>query len=199
MAKIKLTPEQREKATFMSPEGRLSYPHLFEPQAMPGTENKPKYSATLLIPKDTDIAVAKKAIAQAKRNFFGKDKETWPKMSKPTITDGDDDTRYPTQEAYREHWVIKPNSNADSKPVVVDAKGKKIIDASKAYAGVDCQMSLYAYVWEFPVGKYGVGLILEGVQILRDNEPFSTRKTAEQMFGAAAEDESEDESEEDEE
>lgn len=193
----KISSEDKEKARFVTTTARLSYPHLFRAQAMPGTQNKPKFSATLLLDKDDDQSAMKKAIVQAKKNFFGPDKDSWPKKIASPVNDGDD-SEYAKNEGYAGNWVIKPSSNEDSKPAVVDKNGKEILEASKMYAGCYVKAACYAYVWEFPKGsgKFGVGFILDGVKFEKDGEPFSARKSAAEMFGLSAE-EAEEEAEED--
>ena len=183
MAKQKI---DKEKTRVLTPEFRVSYPHVFKPSVMKGTNNAPKYSITMLFPKDADLSSLKAVIRQAKIDKFGA-KENWPKVMRSPVEDGDK-PEHADKEGYADHYVIKASSNENSKPGVVDESVKTIIDASKFYPGCYARAYIFAYVWEFPEdsGKYGIGFILDHVQKLRDGKSFGGKKQPNEVFGAVS-------------
>lgn len=174
----KISKEDREKARILTPEFRVSYPHVFQPNSFKGS--KPKYSVTMLFPKTADLAVIKNAIRQAKINKFGPNKGDWPAELESPIVDGDA-PKHADKDGYKGHWAIKASTNEDQKPGVVDVNVKPILSASDFYPGCYARAFVYVYVWEF-MGKQGVGLILDHVQKLRDGKSFGGKKPAEQVF-----------------
>ena len=192
MAKTPITDKQK----VVTPEFRVSFPHLFKAQAMPGTANKPKYSITMLFEKDSDLTEIKKAIFAAKKARFGPNKDEWPEVPS-AFGDGDGkaglDKTKKRREGYAGHWVLKASSNEENQPGLVNTENQPIIKASDFYAGCYARAAITAYVWEFPEGsgKYGVGFILDHVQKLRDGKSFSGKKAASEVFGPLASDSTE--------
>lgn len=182
----------------ITPEFRLSYPHLFKPQS-PKPTDKPKYSITMLFPKGTDLMGVtlatdseplkpislKDVIKNAKLQEFGSSKN-WPKALLSPVLDGD---LKPENEGYKGHWIIKATSNEDSKPGVVDARGVPITAPSVIYPGCYARAYVYARVWEY-MGKQGVQFILDHVQKTRDGKSFGGKKPVEQVFGPVSADDS---------
>lgn len=182
----------------VTPEFRVSYPHVFKAQAMPGTKNDPKFSVTMLFDKSQDLAPIKKAIKAAKVAKFGPDETKWPKVIKSPVKDGDGPAGIAKKtgkrmEGYEGHWVIAASTGETSPPSVVDRNGEEILKAADFYAGCYARAYVYAYVWEFPKGSgtYGVGFILDHVQKLKDGKSFSGKKPVGEVFGALASDDSE--------
>ena len=71
---------------------------------------------------------------------------------------------------------------------MVDTQVQPIIDATQVYSGMwgNVSVSFFAYN---SAGKKGIGCGLNGLQKVRDDEPLSTRVTAQDAFqavGAAA-------------
>ncbi len=178
--KKKVSAEDRQKCRLEpTPEFRLSYPHLFKPQQLKPTD-KPKYSATGLFSKKSDMGPFKKAIKQAKINAFGADPEDWPDFESP-VNDGDD-KKYRDNEGYAGHWAIKFSRNAEQgAPGVVDERNKVVTDASKIYPGCYAHAIVFAYVWEY-MGRHGVGFILDHLQKTKDGDAFGGRKPLDQAF-----------------
>lgn len=183
------TASDKEKCRTLTPEFRASFPHLFKAQAMPGTNNAPKYSITMLFPKDTDMKGILAVIREAKTAKWGPNKDSWPKTIKSPIQDGDGEAGFSNKtqqplEGYAGHWIIKASTGEDQRPGVVDENVKPILDAAKFYPGCYARAYVYAYVWEFPKGsgKWGVGFILDHVQKLRDGKSFGGKKAAGDVF-----------------
>ena len=167
----------KEKQRVVTPEFRVSYPHVFKPSQI--RDNKPKYSITMLFPKNIDLGVLKEAMRQAKLNKFGP-KENWPTDLESPVNDGDD-PKHEEKDGYKGCWVIKASTNEDSKPGVVDANLQPILNQGDFYPGCYARAYVYAYCWEF-TGKQGVGFILDHVQKIRDGKSFGGKKPAEQVF-----------------
>lgn len=165
--------------------GRISYPHVFQPETAPG-QTEPKYSVTLLIPK-TDTATkaaldaaVQAAITEGVRGYTGP-----ITLSKPVIKDGDG--LRPNGQPYgpecKGMWIIKAKSR--NKPQVVDGQIQPIIDPTQLYAG--CYGRVAGYMRAYAMGTTGVSFILNAVQKTGDGEPLGTpAPTAEEMFGAPA-------------
>lgn len=186
--KNKASSADKEKARILTPEFRVSFPHLFKPSGMKGTSpDSHKYSVTMLFEKDSDLSIIKGAIKQAKINYFGPNKSEWPDDILSPVGDGDS-PKNADKEGYKNHWVIKASSNQDQKPGVVDEHVKEILDQAKLYPGCYARAYVYAYVWEFPKGskRYGIGFILDHVQKLRDGKSFAGKKPADQVFSPVA-------------
>ncbi len=190
MAIKKLTKEQRDLCRLITPEFRVSFPHIFKPSAIKPTD-KPKYSITMLFPKNSDLMGTdvggeprslKEVMRDAKIAQFGP-KENWPKNLESPVVDGDDE-KHAGKEGYKGHWVLKAVSNEDQKPGVVDAEGVPVTEASVLYPGCYARAYIYAYIWEY-MGKQGVGFILDHVQKLREGKSFGGKKPIEQVFGHA--------------
>lgn len=176
----------KDKCRVLTPEFRVSYPHVFKPSVMKGTNNAPKYSITMLFSKDSNLDIIKNAIRDAKIARFGADKNSWPKTIRSPVEDGDSAKSDGSErgEGYEGHWAIKASTNEDQRPGVVDENVQPILDQSKFYPGCYARAYVYAYVWEFPKGsgKFGVGFILDHVQKLRDGKSFGGKKPADQVF-----------------
>jgi Protein of unknown function (DUF2815) len=182
MAQTKKKVINRDLCRVLTPEFRVSYPHVFKPSKMEGTSNALKYSIGMLFPKNSDLSSLKEAMKQAKIAQFGS-KENWPDDLASPVTDGDD-KKHDDKEGYKGHWVMRASSNEDQKPGVVDEDVEPILEQSKFYPGCYARAYVLAYVWEFPKGsgKFGVGFILDHVQKMRDGKPFGGKKPVDQVF-----------------
>ena len=111
---------------------RLSYEHVWEPASINGSN--PKYSVSLIIPKDDVKTIA--AINQAVENaikdgaakFGGK---IPPKGAlKLPLRDGDTER---DDEAYRNAYFV--NANSTTAPQIVDRAVQPILDRNEVYSG----------------------------------------------------------------
>lgn len=168
----------KEKCRILTPEFRVSYPHVFKAQAVKPTD-KPKFSITMLFPKDGDVSVVKEAIKNAKLAKYGS-KENFPEELQSPVINGDL-PKYADKEGYKGHWVIKASTNEDQRPGVVDASVQPILDPSQFYPGCYARAYVYATCWEY-MGREGVMFILDHVQKTRDGKSFGGKKPAEQVF-----------------
>lgn len=170
--------------------GILSFPHLYK-----STASKDKktgelgYDVQILIPK-TDKDSARAILAAIKEVGESKWGDRWKQVKSP-LRDGDKEKNELTEdgstkgEKYPErlgHYFLNARS---SKPPTVVARDRSPIeesDADAVYGGVVGRISVtfYAYSKE---GNHGVGAGLNGVQKIRDGEPFGQgRPSAESMF-----------------
>lgn len=202
----------KDLCRLITPEFRVSHPHVFKPQA-PKPTDKLKYSITMLFPKSSDLVgqaprkdgetvgkprSLKEVIRNAKLAEFGS-KENWPENLESPVNDGDDQKKYPDKPGYKGHWVIKATTSEDQKPSVVgpvaDDYGNliPITEPNDLYPGCYARAYIYAYVWTY-MNKQGVGFILDHVQKLRDGKSFGGKKPVEQVFSPVevSSDESED-------
>ncbi len=184
MAKTDKT-EKQDSRRFVTDEFRVSYPHVFKPQGMPGAE--PKYSITMLFSKKADLSKIKLAIKHAKIAEFGPDQADWPEGLASPVEDGDQ-PKYADKEGYKGHWAIKASTSQEQKPGVVDMDLEPIVDPSVFYPGCFARAQVFARVWEFPKksGRYGLHFILDHVQKTKEGKSFSNRKAANEVFDPIA-------------
>lgn len=190
-----------EKKKCVTHEFRVSFPALFTPKAFEGQEAK--YSIVMLFPKSVDLGKAaggqlvslKQAAINAAIEKWGP-KEKWPKGLRFPFRNGDEkeDT-----EGYKGHIFVSASSK--TQPGLVNAHLKPILNEREFYAGCYARAEVIAFAYD-KVGNKGVSFSLQNVQKLRDGDPFSGRKAAEDVFDAVEdtsddEDSYEDESDED--
>lgn len=177
----KASKSDKEACRVLTPEFRVSYPHVFKPQGMQNKKDSAKkYSITMLFPKDADLSTIKNAMKQAKIQKYGADPKAWPKGLESPVTDGDS-PKNADKEGYAGHWAIKASSSEDQKPGVVDQNVEPIIDQASFYPGCFARASLLAYIWDNEFGQ-GVGFILDHVQKMRDGKSFGGKPQADQVF-----------------
>lgn len=177
----------KDACRMITPEFRVSYPHIFKPQAPKPTDKK-KYSITMLFPKDSDlmgIGLDKKPISikqiikNAKVAAFGPDKSKWPELESP-VQDGDD-PKFADKDGYKGHWVIKASTSEEQRPGVVGPDATPITDPAAVYPGCYARAYVYACNWEY-MKRQGIMFILDHVQKTRDGKAFGGKKPVEQVF-----------------
>ena len=163
------------------PRTRFSYCHIWEPKSING--GNPKYSISLIIPKD-DAETVKKinaAIGAAYRDGEAKlkGKGSLPQLAalKTPLRDGDLDR--PDDPAYAGCWFI--NANSDRAPGIVDAAAQPILDRSEVYSGCYGRASITFFAFNTN-GNRGIACGLNNLQKLRDGEPLGGHISAEQEF-----------------
>ena len=163
---------------------RLSYEHVWEPASINGSN--PKYSVSLIIPKDDVKTIA--AINQAVENaikdgaakFGGK---IPPKGAlKLPLRDGDTER---DDEAYRNAYFV--NANSTTAPQIVDRQVKPILDRSEVYSGCYARVSLNFFAFNSN-GNKGIACGLGNIQKVRDGEPLGGKSTAADDFATLADD-----------
>jgi hypothetical protein len=156
---------------------RLSYAHLFEPHAIEG--NEPKYSVSVIIPKnDTETLKAiKEAVNEAKEQGKGKFGGKIPPTLKTPVRDGDEER--PDDEAYKNAYFL--NASSKNKPGVVDQNVQPVLDATEVYSGCYGRLTLNFYPFSAS-GNKGIAAGLGNVQKLADGEPLGAITRAEDDF-----------------
>ena len=154
---------------------RFSYCYLFTPQEALGGGD-PKYSVTLLIPKNDTATLQKikKAINDATEAFRQKNgAASLPASPRNPLRDGDGpkDNGDPHGPECKGCYVLKVRSK--QKPVVVDAFGNQITDPAEVYGGAYGRASITFFGYN-TAGSKGIGAALLAVQKLHDGEPFGT-------------------------
>lgn len=170
----------------VTPKARMGFPTLFTPRTAPGSD-KAKFSISLVIPDKADLALLKKAAAEAAKAKWG---DKLPaKMKSPFLKaaecEGDKGKHFPEE---LDAWtVLRPTSL--QQPGIVDAQGHNVKDEKEVYSGRWCVASLRAFAYDTN-GNKGVSFGLQNVQILDHDEGWGgMRAKAEDEFepvGAAA-------------
>lgn len=164
---------------------RLSYTHLDKPYAsQPGQD--PKYSATILVPKQPGDNKAKMdaAIAVAIQKALEKYGKAFPATPKISVHDGDG-TRpsdgQPFGEECKGCWVFTA-SNKSPVPVV-DLNLQPILDATAIYSGMFANVGVTFFGYNAPQNK-GIGVALDNVQKTSDGDALGgSRASVEDDFG----------------
>lgn len=161
-------------------EVRFSYVNVFEPYAAnPGDE--PRYSVSILIPKDDKATLAKidraikAAIEQGLPQWGGKK----PANLKLPVRDGD--VERPDDPDYAGHYFI--NARSKTKPGIVDARLNEIINSEEFYSGCYGRASINFYPFNVS-GNKGIAAGLNNLQKLRDGEYLGGRSRPEDDFEA---------------
>ena len=126
---------------------RWSYANIWDPKAPLGG-GTPKYSISLIIPKDDTATVNKinaaiqAAYEEGQSKLKGNGKSVPPLSAiKTPLRDGD--IERPDDPAYAGCYFV--NANSASKPGVVDADRQPIIERSEVYSGVYGRASINFY------------------------------------------------------
>jgi len=157
---------------------RFSYANVFEPKSINGSE--PKYSVSLIIPKEDKVTIdkIKAAIEVAKQEGLSKLGGKIPANLKTPLRDGDIDR--PDDPAYANSYFV--NANSTIRPGIVDANLQPIIDSTEFYSGCYGRASIVFYAYNAN-GNKGIACGLQNLQKLEDGEPLGGRSRAEDDFG----------------
>ena len=167
---------------------RFSYLHVFEPWKGSDGKSEPKYSVSLIIPKDDTETLAKikaaltaafQAGISAKWNGVQPPKGTW----RNPLRDGDIDR--PADEAYKNYYFI--NATAKTQPGVVkinpagDPKYIKITDPDEIYSGCYGYASINFFAFN-NAGNKGISAGLNNLLKTSDGEFLGGRSDAASDF-----------------
>lgn len=177
--------EETPVINLKTPEGRVSFPSVFEPSEYGDT---PKYELTLIFPKGEDLSVFKKARDAAAFEKWGKNppkglKNPFKRVANKMDTYGEEFD--PECE-----FIVFRSTN---RPGIVDAAVEPIMDQSEFYAGCWARVSTNAFAWEFrnkktnAVMSRGVSFGLNNIQKVREDDPLAgNRVKAENDFEPVA-------------
>ncbi len=188
MAKANTTEKPKDPKRCLTPKARLSFPQLWKAKSY--KDKPPKFSVSLLFPKDVDLSGLRKAVYAAKVEKWGKDKDKWPKKIASPFADGDDKSDL---DGYAGMIVVGATSK--HRPGVVDQKKAPIAEEDgKLHAGDYVRATITANA----VGGKGTDMAprvhfwLANVQKLADGEHFGGGRSADEDFDEV-EDDSDDE------
>ena len=183
MANNNVKPENPQKVITGSVT-RWSYVNVWEPKSING--GAPKYSVSLIIPKNDAKTLAKirAAIQAAYEEGQGKLKgngKTVPPLStlKTPLRDGD--AERPDDPAYANSYFL--NANSGTAPGIVDANRDPILNRSEVYSGVYGRASVNFYAFNSN-GNRGIAVGLNNLQKLSDGDPLGGKPRAEDDFSA---------------
>lgn len=167
---------------------RWSYANVWDPKSING--GVPKFSVSLIIPKDDTATVSKIKAAIQSAYEEGQSKlkgngKTVPALSVLKIPLRDGDLERPDDEAYAGCYFV--NANSASAPGIVDADRQPIIDRSEVYSGVYGRASINFYAFNSN-GNKGIACGLNNLQKMKDGEPLGGKSRAEDDFATDAED-----------
>lgn len=152
-----------------TPEAILSFPHLFEPQAAPGSTRE-TYNAMLIFPKGTDLTTLKEAAKAAYAQAF----PNGAKGARSPLRDGNEKVEE-WGEVFRDATYIRVSSQF--KPAVVDRRKAFITDPERVFGGQFVRAVVHAYGYDVS-GNKGVAFGFDAIQIIRDGEPLGTGGSA---------------------
>lgn len=162
----------------VTPKFRVAFPHLFEKEKF--EQGKPKYSVTMLFPKDSDMSGIKAAIKLAVDEKWGNKK---PKGLKTPVKDGDavneDGELLHPYDGYEGHWIIKASSEYDIG--VVDIKKTPIQDPEEVYGGCYGRAFVQAFAYDQSMSR-GISFALIHFQKLGEGDRFGNRVSAQKAF-----------------
>lgn len=168
---------------------RLSYPTLFTPKAMAGTD-KLKYSVTGLVPANADLtALKEECYAAAAKKFGPKWKEKFPKLPMPfhkTTDENQEGTPHYKKIGINPEefpFFIRTSTNADDDrdpPGVVTHAGDPA-SKDQVYAGRWAMLSVQPYGYE-QSSKKGVSLGLLGTMLLERGDRLGGGFAAKELF-----------------
>lgn len=170
-----------EKLRVMTPIGRVSFCHVFEPTLVPGGREE-QYNLVLVFEPDTNIDEMKKVVRLAADTSFP-DGE-WQDLRKAGRF------RLPFRKASEYAQYGEPFDNPErifvslasrERPGVVDQNVKPIINRSDFYSGCYARAMCYAHSYD-TAGNMGVTLFLNNVQKVKDGASLSGRRSPEQDF-----------------
>lgn len=157
---------------------RLSYANVWEPASINGSN--PKYSVSLIIPKDDDktIAAINQAVDNAIRDGAAKFGGKIPPKGalKLPLRDGDTER---DDEAYKNAYFV--NANSTTAPQIVDLSVQPILDRSEVYSGCYARVSINFYPFNTN-GNKGIACGLGNIQKVRDGEPLGGKSSAADDF-----------------
>lgn len=153
---------------------RLSYANVWEPVSIKG--GTPKFSVSLIIPKDDEktLAAINAAIDAAIQDGVSKFGGKIPNRAalKLPLRDGDIER---DDEAYTGSYFV--NANSTTAPQIVDRAVQPILDRGEVYSGCYARVSINFYVFNTN-GNRGVACGLGNIQKVKDGDALSGKSSA---------------------
>jgi hypothetical protein len=162
-----------------TPEGTLSYPHLFTPQAAFEEGGKEKYGATIVFDAGTDLSALVDAVEAVGREMWGEKFEQLMekgKLRSPFRDDGE-------EKGYGE-GSIYINAKSDYQPGVISrwidpktGKAQLIESEDEMYPGCRVKLSVAPYCYDVR-GNRGISFALNNVLRMGDGPRLDGRRSA---------------------
>ena len=153
---------------------RLSYANVWEPVSIKG--GTPKFSVSLIIPKDDEktLAAINAAIDAAIQDGVSKFGGKIPNRAalKLPLRDGDIER---DDEAYTGSYFV--NANSTTAPQIVNRAVQPILDRGEVYSGCYARVSINFYAFNTN-GNRGVACGLGNIQKVKDGDPLSGKSSA---------------------
>jgi hypothetical protein len=165
----------------MTPKCRMAWSSLLAPSRMKNDDGEAKHDVTILIPKDADITVLKKAATEAAEEKFGVKAKTLTLRSPFRKTEGKDSLA-----DLAEDFPFYITARSKDRPGVVGPNGKAVDDPEQIYPGRWVRASIQAFGYDTK-GNKGVSFGLQNVQLLDHDDPLAiggSRVSAEAEFDA---------------
>lgn len=155
---------------------RFSYVNVWEPKSK-SSEETPKYSVSILIPKDDTKTIndINQAIEQIKKEEF----KAPAKNLKTPLRDGDVDK--PEDPAYAGHYFL--NANTVIKPGVLNKYKQPITSQEEFYSGCYGHVTIHLYPFNKEMNK-GIACGLGNVMKTEEGEPLGGISSAEEDFAS---------------
>lgn len=167
---------------------RLSFPHIFTPQAgsprEDGSPGSPRYNASFLIDVSTKEGQANEkkileAIEAVKKEKWGNNQ---PKLKSEKLCFRDGDLE--DYDGYAGHWYLSAAKPGEKKaPVAIDRGRRPVTEADGLlYAG--CYVNAIVTIWAQDSKEYGkrINAALEGVQFFAHGDAFGDAGISEDEF-----------------
>jgi hypothetical protein len=169
----KKTFKLREDGSMLTPEFRVSFPHIFQ------ADDNGQFGLSMLFDNDVDFSVLEAAIQTLIKEKYPKGA---PKGIMLPILDGNESNR----EEHKDKFYI--NGKAGKyRPGLVDQDKQDIVDESEFYPGCWARAVITLYQWAY-LGKCGISVNVRNIQKLRDDAPLVSRVKAEDEFDAVSTD-----------
>ena len=158
------------------PKGRIIYPCLLEPRGMKNQpDSKPRYSVSLLIPKDANIDALKQLIEHAAADEFG-NKWREKKLRNPLLKTADFSKLADLAEKFP--FFVRLAANPEFPPFIFGPDAKPFNGSeSDIYSGLWAIPTVRAYGYN-QAGNAGVALGLQRIQLLDHDEPIAGARVA---------------------
>ncbi|HEX8873110.1 MAG TPA: ssDNA-binding protein, partial [Nitrosospira sp.] len=170
--------EGKYGAVIITPEFRVSFPYVFEPQESLDAQGKPRkrYSLVMLFPSDADLKLLKKALYDVAVYQFGPDTKTWPQFRNPLKDQADKAVKFKGYQA----GCLYASAVSKEKPGLVGPDRVAICEPSQFYAGCWARATINPYFYDAKGKGFSFGL--RNLQKTRDGEPLGNRSNPEDDF-----------------
>lgn len=192
--------QKQETVTLLTPEFRLSYPYLFDPQKQQRADGKTfdKYSCVMIFrvkptpeseakgEKIVDIKPLRTMALTAVQSKWGLDQSKWDKklfVEHPNGNSPFRDGGLKNTDGYGP-GTIYVTAWSTFKPQVFDRAKNEVLDKNLFYPGCYARAVISMFSWYNKQKGNGVSFNLHGIQFVRDGNPLTARVDASKEFDA---------------